>query len=231
MEETQAIAERYARRSGGDRYSMLRPEVWQGVQERQRCILRLFGQKLSFDKLSEVTLVEVGCGTGSNLMEFLRVGFAPENLSGIELLPERVAVARRFLPVSVSLLEGDASKVEMPPSSKDIVFQAVVFSSLLEYHFQEELAGQMWRWVKPGGGILWYDFIFNNPSNPDVRGVPIKRIRELFPGGEMIIRRLTLAPPISRIVCRIHPHAYHLFNAIPWLRTHVLCWIAKPFVA
>ena len=129
MEETQAIAERYARRSGGDRYSMLRPEVWQGVQERQRCILRLFGQKVSFDKLSEVTLVEVGCGTGSNLMEFLRVGFAPENLSGIELLPERVAVARRFLPVSVSLLEGDASKVEMPPSSKDIVFQAVVFSS------------------------------------------------------------------------------------------------------
>ena len=41
----------------------------------------------------------------------------------------------------------------------------------------------MWRWVRPGGGVLWYDFTFDNPRNPDVRGVPLARVRELFPHG------------------------------------------------
>ena len=86
----------------------------------------------------------------------------------------------------------------------------------------------MWRWTKPGGAVLWYDFTVNNPRNPDVRGVPLARVRELFPHGRITTRRVTLAPPISRLVCRVHPAAYGLFNALPWLRTHVLCWIAKP---
>ena len=76
--------------------------------------------------------------------------------------------------------------------------------------------------------MLWYDFTVNNPRNPDVRGVPLARVRELFPHGHITTRRVTLAPPISRLVCRVHPAAYGLFNALPWLRTHVLCWIAKP---
>ena len=79
-----------------------------------------------------------------------------------------------------------------------------------------------------GGGVLWYDFIYNNPSNPDVRGVPVKLVRELFPAGKMIVRRVTLAPPISRRVTRIHPSFYTIFNFFPFLRTHVLCWIQKP---
>jgi len=85
----------------------------------------------------------------------------------------------------------------------------------------------MWELTKRGGGVLWYDFIYDNPENPDVRGVPIRRIRELFPEGRMRYWRLTLAPPIARRVCRIHPCLYYVFNVFPFLRTHVLCWIAK----
>jgi SAM-dependent methyltransferase len=227
VQESQAIVERYARRNVGDRYSILRAEVWQGMQERQREILRVFGCVLGCSDLSNLRLIEVGCGAGGNLLEFLRFGFAPQNLCGIELLPERAAVARKCLPEAVALYEGDANSADIAPNSQDVVFQSVVFSSLLDNGFQEQLANRMWEWAKPGGGVLWYDFIFNNPSNPDVRGVPVKRVRELFPDGEMIIRRVTLAPPISRRVCRLHPNAYHLFNLIPWLRTHVLCWIGK----
>ena len=106
--------------------------------------------------------------------------------------------------------------------------QSTVFSSLLDDAFQQRLADAMWRWTKPGGAVLWYDFTVNNPSNPDVRGVPLARVRELFPQGRITTRRVTLAPPLSRLVCRVHPAAYGLFNALPWLRTHVLCWIAKP---
>ena len=224
--EPRAVAERYARRVPDDRYSMLRPEVWQGVHERQRAMLRLFRQR-GLGELSMLRLLEVGCGAGGNLLELLRMGFAPERLSGIELLPERCAQARRVLPAALCLHAGDALGVELPAQSQDIVYVSTVYSSLLDYAFQQRLATAMWRWLKPGGAVLWYDFTMNNPRNPDVRGVPLIRLRALFPHGRVHAQRLTLAPPLARRVCRIHPSMYSVFNALPWLRTHVLAWVEK----
>ena len=76
---------------------------------------------------------------------------------------------------------GDALQMELDPESQDAVYVSTVFSSLLDDGFQQRLADAMWRWVKPGGGVLWHDFIFDNPQNADVRGVPLRRFRSLFP--------------------------------------------------
>ena len=235
--EPGAVAQRYARRGGTaggigqgaalNRYSMLQPDVWQTVQERQRAMLRLFVQ-LGLTDLARLTLLEVGCGAGGNLLEMLRLGLSPEHLAGAELLPERLAQARQVLPPAVTLWGGDASALAIKPGSQHIVFQSTVFSSLLDDAFQQQLAEAMWRWVAPGGGVLWYDFTVNNPRNPDVRGVPLKRVRALFPQAVVTARKLTLAPPIARAVCRLSPALYPLFNALPLLRTHVLVWLQKP---
>jgi|SRR3990170_5362746 len=226
--ETDEVKARYERRKSSiesDRYSFLNPSVWQSVHERQRVMLQLLA-RLGFTNFADTKLVEVGCGAGGNLLEFLRLGFQPENLTGIELLEERIAQANKVLPAGV-IHGGDANSINITPASQDIVFQSVVFSSLLDDAFQEALAARMWEWVKPGGGVLWYDFIYNNPNNPDVRGVSVKRIRKFFPNGKLIVCRVTLAPPIARRVCRIHPVLYSFFNVFPFLRTHVLCWIKK----
>lgn len=228
--ETDAVRERYARRSAsadGRRYGMVQPATWQAVQERQRATLQLFA-RLGFDDLSRLKLVEVGAGGGGNLLEHLRAGFLPENLRGVELLPERAAQARHVLPAALEFTEGDALALPLEPASVDIVYQSVVFSSLLDADFQARLAQRMWDWLRPGGGILWYDFVYDNPSNRDVRGVPLARVKALFPEGRIERRRVTLAPPIARRVCRVHPAMYTLFNAVPLLRTHLLCWIEKP---
>ena len=225
--ETDAVAERYARRAVADRYSMLRADVWQTLHERQRALLALFA-RLGWSDLSSKRLLEVGCGGGSNLLELLRLGFAPQHLSGVELLPERYAQARHVLPAALALHAGDALQLDLPADSQDAVFASTVFSSLLDDAFQQRLAAAMWRWVQPGGGVLWYDFTVDNPRNADVRGVPLARVRALFPEGRVQARRITLAPPIARAVTRVHPALYTLFNALPPLRTHVLAWIAKP---
>lgn len=225
--EAEKVVERYSRRDDSRRYSMLRPADWQMWLERQRAVLRLLNRR-SIDDVSGLSLVEIGSGGGNNLQELIRFGFRPGNLTGIELLPERVASARRTLPEGVRLIEGDALIAPIEPSSADIVSQSLVFSSLLDDAFQQRLADTMWRWLKPGGGILWYDFTWNNPGNPDVRGVTVARVRQLFPEGELSYRRVTLAPPIARRVTRLHPELYPLFNAMPLLRTHILGWIAKP---
>ena len=227
--ETRAVAERYARRPADDRYSPLRPEVWQARQERQRTMLALLACHAT-QPLNRLRVLEIGCGSGSNLLELASLGFDAGRLVGNELLPERAAAARRQLPAATALHEGDASKLPFEAGSFDLVYQSTVFSSLLDDGFQQRLADAMWRWARPGGGVLWYDFTWDNPRNPDVRGMPLKRVRALFPHGRIDARRVTLAPPISRRVCHISPSAYSVFNALPFLRTHLLCWVAKPAV-
>ncbi len=234
-QELQAIAQRYARREerlgGLERYSLLRPEVWQMLHERQAQQLRLLAARA--DRLGPVAdwrLTEVGCGAGGNLMDMLRIGLRPEHLTGIELLPERFDAARSTLPAAVRLLAGDASQAEIEPASQHLVMQSTVFSSILDDALQQRLAQAMWRWVRPGGAVLWYDFIVDNPRNPDVRGVPVRRMRALFPEGQATIRRVTLVPPLARAVCRLHPSAYRLLNLLPLLRTHVLALIEKPAI-
>ena len=225
--EADAVAERYARRQDAGRYSLLRPEVMHAVQERQRAMVWRFAQAGLAD-LSRLHLLEVGCGAGGNLLELLRLGFAPAHLSGIELLPERLALARAVLPEAVRLSGGDALQAAVAAQSLDIVFVSTVFSSLLDGAYQQRLADAMWSWLKPGGAVLWYDFTVDNPRNPDVRGVPLRRLRELFPQGPLKHRRVTLAPPLARALVRVHPGLLPAANRLPWLRTHVLAWIAKP---
>jgi SAM-dependent methyltransferase len=228
--EAQAVAERYARRAQGalpvHRYSMLRADVWQSAQERQRAMIRLF-VRLGWTDLSRLRLLEVGCAGGANLQELLRLGFAPQHLGGIELLADRLEQARASLPSATVLHLADATRLSLPPATQDIVLVSTVFSSLLDDAFQQRLADAIWGWVRPGGGVLWYDFIRNNPRNPDVRGVPVGRVRALFPLARVSVQRVTLAPPIARAVTRVHPHLYTLCN-LPPLRSHVLAWVGRP---
>ncbi len=227
-DEAQAIAKRYSRRvPRDDRYSFLRPEVCLGVQERQRVMLQLL-KRQGITDLAPLRLLEVGCGTGGNLLEFLRMGCTPQHLEGIELLPERCALARQALPSAVRLHEGDALRLDIQAASHDVVLVSTVFSSVLDPIFQQRLATALWQWVRPGGAVLWYDFTYNNPHNADVRGVSLHRVRELFPQGRITARRVTLAPPLARAIVRVHPALYSLFNCVAWLRTHQLCWIQKP---
>jgi len=226
--EADAVRARYARRSVGDLYSIGNPDVRATMAERQQVMLELVLGASGWPDFTGRRLLDVGCGSGGSLLEFLRFGFEPELLAGIELLAARAAAARRVLPAAIVVHEQDATRVELAPGSQDVVFQSVVFSSLLDPAFQQALASRMWHWVRPGGGVLWYDFIYDNPRNPDVRGVPLSRVRQLFPQAVLSYRRVTLAPPIARRACRIHPALYPMLNLIPFLRSHVLCWLAKP---
>jgi SAM-dependent methyltransferase len=229
-DEPAAIAERYARRAAAidsARYSLFNAAALSEHHARQRAMVELL-RRGGWNGLSRRSITEVGCGSGGNLLDLLRLGAEPDRLTGIELLPERAASARERLPSAVRLIEGDAAQADIAPASQDAVLAFTVFSSLLDDGFQQRLADAMWRWVRPGGGVLWYDFTVDNPRNPDVRGVPLPRVAQLFPQALVHARRVTLAPPLARAACALHPGLYTLLNVLPWLRTHVLAWLGKP---
>jgi SAM-dependent methyltransferase len=226
-DEPGAVVERYARRPAGELYNPLRHDVSRLLQQRRRAMLGFFARAGIADAGS-LDVVEVGCGTGGNLLELLQLGFVPDRLVGIELLPDRLAVARWRLPAALRLIGGDATAADLGAGSADLVLQATVFSSLLDDAFQQRLAATMWGWLRPGGAVLWYDLRVDNPRNPDVRGIPLARVRSLFPGARITARRVTLAPPLARWACRIHPWLHDMLDLLPPLRTHLLAWVEKP---
>ena len=222
MMEADAVRARYARRATSGKDDLALPLF---LEEREQAVLRWLRETAICPATARV--LEIGCGAGGNLLHLIRLGFTPSNLTGVELQEDRLEEAKRRLPASVQLIAGDALDMAFEPGAFGVVILFTVFTSLLDTGYRERLARHVWRLVKPGGGVLWYDFRFDNPWNRDVAGIPVKAIRALFPDGAVRCRRITLAPPLARAAVRLHPSLYHVLNALPLLRTHVLCWIEK----
>lgn len=229
VRELARIRDAYARRRvsvPAGRYSSNDASSVLAGKELERRILRMLAVKNSAP-LSSRRILDLGCGEGHWLRRFEQWGAAPENLAGIDLLPERIAAARERSAPRVHLQCGDASRMAFAHGTFDTLLTFVVFSSILDRTFRQTLANEMLRVLRPGGFILWYDFHVNNPWNPDVSGVSKKEIREYFSGCRVRFERITLAPPLGRMVAR-SPRLYALLSATKFLCTHYLGWIQKP---
>jgi ubiquinone/menaquinone biosynthesis C-methylase UbiE len=208
------------------RYTIAEPGNVLRIEEIQHRMLGLLVRRFGSD-LRATRILEVGCGSGYWLRQLIQWGAAPENLFGIDLLADRIATARELCPSAVGIECGDASRLRFDEHTFDAVLQFTVFTSVLDAGMKKAMAGEILRVLKPGGCVLWYDFFVNNPANRDVRGVSKKEIRQLFPACRVQLERVTLVPPLGRMLGKISPSAYRAISAMKVLCTHHLGFIEK----
>jgi SAM-dependent methyltransferase len=189
-------AARERRLAGSDRYCLSNPAHRFMIQQRQQAVLQLLREHCI--ALDGRRILEVGCGRGGVLAEWLEYGVAPRCLHGAELLPDRVCDAHRRLPQN-PLTCADGQNLPYPAASFDLALQYTVFTSILDDAVKANLAREMLRVLRPDGLIIWYDF-WLNPANRQTRGIRPAEIRRLFPGCRFDFRRLTLAPPLARAI-------------------------------
>ncbi|OGT34121.1 MAG: hypothetical protein A2W28_04780 [Gammaproteobacteria bacterium RBG_16_51_14] len=99
-------------------------------------------------------VLDVGCGTGTLLSQL--ASSCPEaRLSGIDLVPEMLAVARRRLPASIELRHGPAEHIPFD----DGQFNVVVSCSMFHY-IRNPVAAlrEMQRVLQPGGQLVITDW-------------------------------------------------------------------------
>jgi len=164
-------------------------------------------------------ILDVGCGVGQGLADFETWGARRGSLAGIDLLPDRVATASARL-AGADLRVGDASSLPWEPGSFDIVFQATMFSSILEPAMKRAVAAEMTRVLARGGAIAWHDFFVDNPRNPAVRGIGRSELASLFPSFDLRLRRVTLAPPLARRLAPRAPLVALVAEELRVLNTH-----------
>ncbi len=222
MEEAEKIKVRYEKRRNNDAGKNENAVFIENViKERETVYSKIL--KEHFSEIDKVKFIEIGAGEGANIDFFRSLGIKDENIVAAELLPERAATLREKYP-KITVSEGDALHLNFE-NYFDIVFQSLVFTSILDDDFKKSLAHKMWDMLKPGGIILWYDFKFNNPANKDVKGVTKAEIKQLFPSvNEIAFYNVTLAPPVGRRVGSMYEFVNSVF---PFLRTHLIAVIKK----
>ena len=228
--ELERIRAAYGRRdhaNSGERYSYFRPAF---VLERSDLVARILSllNRSGLTDLKRTRILDVGCGIGSWLRQFMEWGARPENLFGVDLLEDRISECKKLSPGAVTVCCGDASRLSFDDASFDLVLQFTVFTSILDSQMRRRLAGEMFRVLKPGGAVLWYDYFVSNPRNPDVRGVTRKEISTLFPECTIALERVTLAPPLGRVIGPVSATLYHMLSSVKPLCTHYLGLFQKP---
>jgi ubiquinone/menaquinone biosynthesis C-methylase UbiE len=207
------------------RYSRMNPGHLYALQEREATMAALL-RSAGIRSLAGLRILDVGCGRGATLRQYLEYEADPERLWGIDLLSSLIRQARELTPTA-RLFCGSASRLPFADSSFDLISQFMLFTSVLNFEIRMQIAVEMARVLAPGGKLLWYDFAYNNPKNPDVRGVGLGEIRRLFPGFACRRRRITLAPPLGRAIGGLGPVVYHLASKLRFLCTHYLCLLEK----
>ena len=103
---------------------------------------------MGFDKFAGARLVEVGCGMGTDLLQFARGGAI---CTGIDLTPRSIAITRQRFGLyeqHAELLIGDGENLPFANESLDVVYSNGVL------HHTPDTAGairELHRVLKPGG--------------------------------------------------------------------------------
>jgi SAM-dependent methyltransferase len=225
--------ERRARDIPGDFYALTRPANLFFYQQRSRALLHVLTRQ-GLIPLAGKKILDVGCGSGEYLLDMESWGAHRKDLAGIDLIESEVFCIRSRLCASptgtrpgADIRVGDASKLPWPEAMFDIVHQSAVLTSILDDGMKKAVAAEMLRVLKPAGIILWYDFLFNNPKNPNVKGIGAREIRALFPNCLVTLRRITLAPPIARRLVPVTWIGAMLLEKMAFLNTHYLGIIRK----
>lgn len=204
--------------SGLPRYAWYRQEILQQQADQTRALAALLPVTVGID-LSDVRVIDIGCGHGNFLRQLIEWGASPACLTGTELQPDRLEHARLHTAPGVRWHLGALDA--FPDNSADLVSARTVFSSILDDDLRRELAGEMWRVLRPGGWALIFDFRYGNPRNRSVRKVTDVELLRFWPAEKRHYRTLILVPPLARVLARL-PRLVPdtLASLVPLLRSH-----------
>jgi len=224
-ERIKRVYQKYKEKGIGARYTLFQKGTLQVLQERERVLLSMLAKTLGIS-LADKCILDIGCGKGGTLLPMLLYGFCPENCYGVDILQDRIDYARQKYP-NIHFQCCSAEECTFQKESFDLVTMFTCLSSILDESIREKVCRAAINMAKPGGWILIYDFVVNNPFNSYVKAVPLKHLRHFFDGHKVYSKKLTLLPPLGRILGRYSYGLCSLCSWIPFLQTHRMTLFQK----
>jgi len=220
----------YYARVGADRNSLRHnPGVMFQVLGLERSFISAIRKVEHDPKLAKV--LDVGCGSGGDIYQLLRVSYLPENMSGIDVQRDRLDGAAATYR-SISFINGDAAKISSADSSYDLVFESTMFATLPDQKVSEAIASEMIRVCSPNGYLLLLDWRIPKPGAPNYSALTKQRLEKMFYLGQRTelvgVYPGALVPPVGRFLSAYLPSMYFLVAALfPFLVGQVAYLLRK----
>jgi SAM-dependent methyltransferase len=118
----------------------------------------------------EVTILDVGAGTGRNCLPLAREGFVVDALEPAPALCKILRDNAAADGLSVGIVEGNILDAELAPPRAS--YRMLLLSEVVASHFRgpeqlRRLFAVAARWLEPGGVLLFNAFLADAPYEPD----------------------------------------------------------------
>ena len=227
VSETDRIARAYRdlEARAGSRWNLANRGNQAILAERRRLTRRVLDEA-GWIPIGTRRILEVGSGGGSELAWLRELGAEPSRLVGVDLLEDRVASAKTTYP-DLEFRQGNAEHLDFPDGTFDLVMALTVFSSIFDRTMAANIAAEIIRVLRPGGGLLWYDVRYDSNSNRNVHAMRAETVTALFAPLDGRLRTVTLLPPLARRLGPLTGGAYPALARMPTLRSHLLGLLRK----
>ena len=205
-----------------------RSDRWQGTDPGSRLVQAERDAWLLTElrAYSPERVVDIGSGDGF-VARMLDEHVRRPDYFGIDLLPERVALARRLTPWG-RFEEGSADQLPLPDGWANAVVALTVFSSIPDPQLRLEIAREVDRVTAADGVVLVYDLRYPSPWNGLVQPIRRAELARLFPGWQIESHSITLLPPLARTPLAAGARRYGAWRSIGVLRSHRASVIKRP---
>lgn len=215
MEESERIR-RYFKESG-------RWQAWPAgraylVGERRRLLQRVADTLISVP-LGDLTVCDVGCGSGDDLAFWAGIGVPEDRLAGTELSADLAQQATARLPqADIRVVAG----FEIPFASErfGLTTASLVLSTIRDDRLRRRLFEEMLRVTAPGGAVAVYDFRVKRPTNTNVVAMTRRRIGQLGQAPNFVRAASPLLPIVSLVLAWPDPMRAMAIRLLP--RTHTV---------
>jgi SAM-dependent methyltransferase len=188
------------------------------VAERQR-LLTAAAELVILSDGEHLNVLDVGCGTGSDLAHWRSTGIPEERLAGTELLPDRAAEASARLPAAeIVLTEGFS--LPFADGRFHLTTASLVMSTILDARLRKQLFSEMLRVTAPGGVVAVYDFRVRKPTNHAVTAITRSRAARMGRDPDQVRPAAPFLPALPLVLRLPSPLRRRLLSLLP--RTHVM---------
>lgn len=130
------------------------------------------------------TVAVPGCGTGHDVREFARAGFAA---TGFDLAPSAIAQARKRTPAAGWHADFQLADFlhDEPPQNFDWLFEHTLFCAIQPGE-RDDYVRAVLRWLKPGGTYLAVNYFDCGPDGPPWPTTRAEQVGRFSPQFELL---------------------------------------------
>ena len=167
----------------------------------KKCFINSLSRILLDKKKAKV--IDIGCGSSSQLISLVSLGFNQNNLFGIDINKDDIAFAKKNYPL-LNLSYQDATNLDFKNEYFDLTYESTMFVQITNTKISQQIANEMIRITKKGGFLIIFDWRYGKFNNPNFLACNKRRIKEMFALNKstklVSIERGMLIPPIGRFL-------------------------------